>query len=85
MPHVKPVLISLTLLDFIWSMQQLSLTYITTGGGPIGSTETVGTYTYNLAFKSYQFSTASASAAVMMLLCLVMDIFYVRMQNRVDG
>lgn len=85
LPHVKPVLISLTLLDFIWSMQQLSLTYITTGGGPIGSTETVGTYTYNLAFKSYQFSTASASAVVMMLLCLVMDIFYVRMQNRVDG
>lgn len=84
LPHVKPVLVSLILLDFIWSMQQLSLTYITTGGGPIGSTETVGTYTYNLAFKSYQFSTASASAVIMMLLCLVMDIFYVRAQNRLD-
>lgn len=83
-PHLKPVMISLMLLDFIWSMQQLSLTYITTGGGPIGSSETVGTYTYNLAFKSYQFSMASASAVLMMLLCLVIAIFYVRSQKRLD-
>lgn len=83
-PHLKPVMISLMLLDFIWSMQQLSLTYITTGGGPIGSSETVGTYTYNLAFKSYQFSTASASAVIMMILCLVIAIFYVRSQHRLD-
>lgn len=84
LPHLKPVLVSLILLDFIWSMQQLSLTYITTGGGPMGMTETIGTYTYNLAFKSYQFSMASASAVIMMLLCLVLDIFYVKMQNRLD-
>ena len=83
-PHLRPVMISLMLLDFIWSMQQLSLTYITTGGGPIGSSETVGTFTYNLAFKSYQFSTASASAVIMMLLCLVIAIFYVRSQNRLE-
>lgn len=84
LPHLKPVLVSLILLDFIWSMQQLSLTYITTGGGPMGTTETIGTYTYNLAFKSYQFSMASASAVIMMVLCLVLDIFYVKMQNRLD-
>lgn len=83
-PHLKPVMISLMLLDFIWSMQQLSLTYITTGGGPIGSSETVGTYTYNLAFKNYQFSMASASAVIMMLLCLVIAIFYVRRQTTLD-
>lgn len=84
LPHLKPVLVSLVLLDFIWSMQQLSLTYITTGGGPMGTTETMGTYTYNLAFKSYQFSMASASAVIMMLLCLVLDIFYVKAQKRLD-
>ncbi|MDO4276229.1 MAG: sugar ABC transporter permease [Eubacteriales bacterium] len=83
-PHLKPVLISLMLLDFVWSMQQLSLTYITTGGGPIGSSETVGTYTYNLAFKTYQFSAASASAVIMMMLCLVIAIFYVRRQTSLD-
>ncbi|MDC7287249.1 sugar ABC transporter permease [Blautia schinkii] len=84
LPHLRPVMISLMLLDFVWSMQQLSLTYITTGGGPIGSSETVGTYTYNLAFKNYQFSMASASAVIMMLLCLFIAVFYVRRQTRLD-
>ena len=80
-PQIKPVLISMMLLDFIWSMQQLSLTYITTGGGPMGSSETIGTYTYNLAFKNYQFSTASASAVIMMMICLIIAVFYVRRQR----
>lgn len=83
-PHLRPVMISLMLLDFIWSMQQLSLTYITTGGGPIGSSETIGTFTYNQAFKSYQFSMASASAVMMMILCLIIAVFYVRSQNRAE-
>lgn len=83
-PHIRPVLISLMLLDFIWSMQQLSLTYITTGGGPMGSSETIGTYTYNLAFKNYQFSAASASAVIIMVLCLFIAVFYVKRQNRLD-
>ena len=80
-PQIKPVLISMMLLDFIWSMQQLSLTYITTGGGPMGSSETIGTYTYNLAFKNYQFSTASASAVIMMMICLIIAVFYVKRQR----
>jgi len=82
LPRLKPVLISLTMLDFIWSVQQLSLTYITTGGGPAGSSETLGTYTYNLAFSKYKFSLASTSAIVIMVVCLCVAIFYVRQQTR---
>lgn len=84
LPQLKPVLISLMLLDFIWSMQQLSLTYITTGGGPAGSSETLGTYTYNLAFAKYKFSLASTSSVLIMVLCMSIAVFYVRNQTRSD-
>lgn len=84
LPQLKPVLISLMLLDFIWSMQQLSLTYITTGGGPAGSSETLGTYTYNLAFSKYKFSLASTSAVLIMIVCMTVAVFYVKNQTRSD-
>lgn len=85
LPQLKPVLISLMMMDFIWSMQQLSLTYITTGGGPAGSSETLGTYTYNLAFSKYKFAQASASAVIIMLICLAVAVFYVKHQARRDS
>lgn len=84
LPQLKPVLVSLMMLDFIWSMQQLSLTYITTGGGPAGSSETLGTYTYNLAFAKYKFSLASTSAVIIMTLCMIVAVFYVKNQTRSD-
>lgn len=84
LPQLKPVLVSLMMLDFIWSMQQLSLTYITTGGGPAGSSETLGTYTYNLAFAKYKFSLASTSAVIIMAVCMIVAVFYVKQQTRSD-
>jgi len=35
LPHLKPVLLSLTMLDLIWTMQVFPLIWILTGGGPL--------------------------------------------------
>ena len=61
-PQLMPIIISIALLDFIWTMQVFPLVWMTTGGGPIHATEMLSTYTYKLAFSSYDFSLASASA-----------------------
>ncbi len=63
-PQLTPVMISVALLDFIWTMQVFPLVWMTTGGGPIYATEMLSTYTYKLAFSRYQFSQASASAVL---------------------
>ena len=39
LPQLKPIIISMALLDFIWTTQQFALIWMTTGGGPINSTE----------------------------------------------
>ena len=81
-PQLKPVLISMAVLDLIWTSQQFALIWMTTGGGPLGTTEMVSTYTYKLAFSSYEFATASASAVIVLLFTMVLAIFYVRNQQR---
>lgn len=80
-PQLKPIIISIALLDFIWTMQVFPLVWMTTGGGPIYSTEMLSTYTYKLAFSRYQFSLASASAVIILLMSMSMTYFYIKHQK----
>lgn len=83
-PQLKPIIVSLAMLDFIWTMHQFTLIWMTTGGGPIRATEMLSTYTYKLAFSSYQFSHASASAFIILALSAFVALFYVRQQRAID-
>lgn len=80
-PQLMPIIISIALLDFIWTMQVFPLVWMTTGGGPIYATEVLSTYTYKLAFSSYQFALASASAIFILILSMGMTYFYIRHQK----
>ena len=84
LPHLVPIIISVALLDFIWTMQVFPLVWMTTGGGPIHATEMLSTYTYKLAFSKYQFSLASASAIVVLALSMCVTYFYIKHQKARD-
>ena len=81
LPQLKPIIISMSMLDLIWTSQQFALIWMTTGGGPLTATEVLGTYTYKLAFSQYQFSQAATSAVVLFLLSMILAFFYVRNQK----
>ncbi len=81
LPQLKPIISSLAVLDFIWTTHQFTLIWMTTGGGPIRATEVLSTYTYKLAFSSYEFSLASTTAMLILLLSSVLAVFYVRNQR----
>lgn len=83
-PQLRPIIISMALLDFIWTTQQFALIWMTTGGGPINTTEMLSTYTYKLAFTRYEFSVASAAAVLVLLLSMVLAFFYVKHQKARD-
>jgi multiple sugar transport system permease protein len=72
------------MLDFIWTTHQFTLIWMTTGGGPIRATEVLSTFTYKLAFSSYQFSLASTTAFVILALSIGVALFYVRYQRVTD-
>ena len=84
LPSMRPILLSLGTLDFIWTMQQFPLVWMTTGGGPIHATEMLSTYTYKLAFNKYSFSMASTSAVIVLALSMVLAAVYTRVQKAGD-
>lgn len=84
LPQLKPILISLLMLDFVWTLQQFALIWMTTGGGPVNATETVSTYIYKQAFTKYQYSVASTGAVILLIVCTIIGIFYVKQQKARD-
>jgi len=81
LPMLRPIIVSLAMLDFIWTTHQFTLIWMTTGGGPVRASEVLSTFTYKLAFSSYEFSLASTTAMVILALSTVVAIFYVRNQR----
>ncbi|MCP4385690.1 MAG: sugar ABC transporter permease [Hyphomicrobiales bacterium] len=84
LPQLTPIMISIALLDFIWTMQVFPLVWMTTGGGPIHATEMMSIYTYKLAFTRFDFSLASASAVVIFILSMSMTYFYIKHQKAAE-
>lgn len=82
--QLKPIIVSMAMLDCIWTMQQFNLVWMTTGGGPIRATEMLSTYTYKFAFSSYEFSAASASAVIVLIFSMCLAVLYVRHQKARD-
>jgi multiple sugar transport system permease protein len=84
LPQLRPIIVSIAMLDVIFTTQQFALIWMTTGGGPINVTEMLSTFTYKLAFNRYEFSAASASAVVIFAFSMVLAFFYVRYQKARD-
>ncbi len=83
-PQLRPIIVSLVLLDLIWTSQQFALIWLTTGGGPIDVTEMLSTFTYKLAFAKYDFSLASTSAVLVLAMSMIIAVLYVRHQKARD-
>jgi multiple sugar transport system permease protein len=79
--QLRPIIISLALLDFIWTTHQFTLIWMTTGGGPIRTTEVLSTFTYKLAFSRNEFALASTTAMLILALTSFVAVFYVRSQR----
>lgn len=81
-PQLKPILISIAMLDFIWTIQSFSVIWMLTGGGPVKSTETLSIYIYKLAFNRTQYAHASTAAVIVLAVCIIIAVFYVKQQRK---
>lgn len=81
-PTIKPVVLAITTLDFIWAFNQFGLVYILTNGGPGGSTRLPMLFAYEEAFQYGHYGYAAALGNAMVLVIAVLVIFYIRQLSR---
>jgi raffinose/stachyose/melibiose transport system permease protein len=72
------------LLSVLGSLTQFNLVWIMTRGGPVNASEFMATYMYRYAFIRFQLGYGSAVALVMLAICLVFSIAYLRLARQPD-
>ena len=82
LPLMKPAMLSVLMLGFIYTFKAFDLMYIMTAGGPFNSTDVLGTYAYSKAFTQYEFSQGSAIAMVLFACLFQVGIFYLKLLSK---
>lgn len=80
-PMIKPAIMSVLTLGFVYTFKVFDLVWVMTKGGPVNSTELVSTYAYRLSFEEFQFSKGAAAANVLFLILLVVGFLYIKLIN----
>lgn len=83
-PLLKPAIISVLTLGFIYTFKVFDLVYIMTGGGPGSSTEMLSTLAYRYSFGEYNFSQGAAVANVLFVLLMIVGFIYIRIVLKED-
>jgi multiple sugar transport system permease protein len=78
-PMIKPAIMSVLTLGFVYTFKVFDLVWVMTKGGPVNSTQLVSTYSYRLSFEEFQFSSGAAVSNVLFLILLVVGLFYIRL------
>ncbi|TDC51748.1 sugar ABC transporter permease [Jiangella ureilytica] len=81
-PAIKPVVVAMTTLDFIWNFNSFSLVYVLTQGGPGGETRLPLLFAYEEAFRYGNYGYAAALGNAMVVVIAVFVVFYLRQRVR---
>ncbi len=77
-PGLRGIILTVLLLDSIWTFRAFDPVYVMTGGGPVNSSQVLPTIIYFDAFQKLKFGYASAEAVIMFLILFAFSILYVR-------
>jgi multiple sugar transport system permease protein len=84
LPSLVPTIALLAVLAFIFSVQQFSIIYLSTGGGPGTDTSTLAVTIYLQAFEFLNYNYASAIAVVGLFLAVLGTVLYVFVERRLS-
>ncbi|OXM72736.1 MULTISPECIES: carbohydrate ABC transporter permease [Amycolatopsis] len=83
-PSLRPIVTSITSLNFIWNFNSFSLVYVLTEGGPGGKTMVPVLFIYLEAFKNRNIGYAAAMGLVLVIIVVLLLAIYLRSQFRDD-
>jgi len=81
LPLIRPMLMTVAVLRMIDVIREFAKIFVTTGGGPGTTTETVNMYTYRLGFVYGDVGYAATLGVFMFLAVLILTIGLVRLER----
>ena len=77
-PMIKPAIMSVLTLGFVYTFKVFDLVWVMTKGGPVNATDLVSTFSYKLSFDEFKYSQGAAAANVMFVILLIVGSFYTK-------
>ena len=90
LPLLKPTLVPVSLLGFIWTFNMFNVIYLMTSGGPVveiggpGGSDILITYVYDLAFPGGYYGLAAAWSVIIFLMLFAFSIYYAKVSKTME-
>lgn len=82
LPGIKTIVTIMILLRIIWVFNSFDILFLLTGGGPIGSTETLPILAYYTGWKSFLIGKTAAIATTLFVILFVFMVFYLKSSRK---
>jgi multiple sugar transport system permease protein len=78
-PLLRPTILAVLMLGFIYTLRVFDLIWIMTKGGPGNATEVLPTLAYRLSFVHFDFGKSAAIAVIMLIILLIAAVGYLKL------
>lgn len=85
LPSIKDTVGIAAILTTIGTINNFNTIWLSTQGGPLGSTEILYTLAYRRAFVEYNFGIASAISTVIFIIIFILTLIYIRFTETKEG
>ncbi len=79
LPNLKYPSMVVIVLHVLWTFNNFDIIYLSTGGGPVGTTEVLATEVYDLAWDLNLMGQAAAMGVIMMLVMMLFSGLYMKL------
>ena len=85
MPNMIPVIQSIMIINVISSLKQMEMIFLSTGGGPGGTTQFLAVYLYQRAFTYGEYGYGNAISVLFVLIAILMTFLIQRIFKKSMG
>jgi multiple sugar transport system permease protein len=82
LPGIRSMILVMVTIHVLWTFNNFDFVYLSTGGGPVNSTEVLPTYVYRLSWTQYNIGFASSVGTTMFLILMIYFIVYMTIYER---
>jgi len=85
LPLLRPIILTASLVQFIWVFRFFDLIWIMTRGGPVKATEVIATQVYKTALHRYDFNESAALGIIMSGIMIAVVFIYLYFYKKGEG
>ncbi len=74
LPLIRNILVVAMLLQSVRLLQEITLVFVLTKGGPVNATMVLSLFTYKLAFEDWEFGLAAAAAILWLIMIMLLAV-----------